>query len=183
MRVQVDISEVMSMLQGIKVDVVKVAVPKAVDQTARQLQKSMKGDAAKYSTVTQKSKNRWTWQTYGRIPRAITISKLFKRGRDFNAKDGDRGRKVFIQVRRGVAESQRAPHWNFVVYGHEQWIPTGEKAPSRPNKKGLYTRRSKTKPYQPGNPMFMTSVNRALPLLKQNMEHQLKLAVKRNNKA
>jgi hypothetical protein len=182
MKVEVDVSEVQKMLAGINRDILKTAIPKAVDQTAKQTQRSMVVDASRYSVVTEKTKGRWKWQTYGRIPRAITISKLFKRNKSgFSAKDGDRGRKVFIQRRKGAPESRRAVHWNLVVHGFKQWIPTGQKAPSRPNKAGLYTRRSKLNPVKPPHPMFNATAAKTLPLLKSNLVHQLKLAFKKNS--
>lgn len=181
MKVEVDVSDVQKMLAGINRDILKTAIPKAVDLTAKQTQRAMVVDAGQYSVVTQKTEGRWKWQTYGRIPRAITISKLFRRGRDFDSKSGDRGRKVFIQTRRGAPESRRAPHWNLIVHGFKQWIPTGEKAPSKPNKAGLYTRRSKLNPVKGPHPMFNTTALRTLPLLKNNLVHQLKLAFKKNS--
>lgn len=181
MKFEVDVSEVEKMLAGINRDILRIAIPKAVDLTAKQTQRAMVVDASAYSVVTQKTKGRWIWQTFGRIPRAVTVSKLFRKGRDFNASTGDRGRKVFIQTRRGVQESRRAPHWNLVVYGHEQWIPTGEKAPSKPNKAGLYTRRSKLNPVKGPHPMFAGTAAKTLPLLKVNLEKQLQLAFKKNS--
>lgn len=174
MSISVDISEVKQMLSGITNDMLKVAIPKAVDQTANNVQKSMVSDASKYAVVTEKTVGRWHWQTFGRIPRAVTISKLFKRGKDFNAKTGDRGRKVFIQTRVGAPESKRAPHWNLVVYGHRQMIPTGIPGKGQ-------VRQSKRKPYQQGNSMFDGTASKALNLLKKNLAHQLKLAFKKNS--
>lgn len=171
MRIQVDYSEVTKMLAGIEHGLIKKAIPKAIAQTANQTRSIMKGDAAYYSAVTDKSKGRWKWQTYGRIPRAITISKAFKRGKDFNAKEGDSGRKVFIQTARNKPDSQRAPHWNLVVYGHKQMIPTGK--PGRGE-----VRQSKRKPYQPGNPMFNGTYSRVPAILRKNLIHQMKATLK-----
>jgi hypothetical protein len=54
------------------------------------------------------------------------------------------------------------------------------KAPSKPNKAGLYTRPSKRKPQQPGNKMFDPVAAGAMAMLKKNLVHQLKAALKRN---
>lgn len=174
MKVEVDMSEVERMLSGIKTDMLKIAVPKAVDQTSRQVGRQMQVAASAYSTVTKKQVGRWSWETFGRIPRAVTVSKLFKKGKDFNAKTGDRGRKVFITVKKGVAESKRAPHWNLVVYGHRQMIPTGIPGKGQ-------VRQSKRKPRQPGNMMFAPVAAGALGMLKKNLVHQLKAVFKKNS--
>jgi hypothetical protein len=174
MKLEVDTSEVMQMLDGIKDNIVKIAVPKAVNQTANQVRSSMVSAASNYKTVTKKTKGRWSWETYGRIPRAVTISAAFKKGKGFDAKGGDRGKKVFITVRKGVSESKRAPHWNLVVYGHRQMIPTGI-----PGKGQI--RQSKRKPMQPGSSMFAPVAASALGMLKKNLVHQLKAAVKKSS--
>lgn len=174
MKLEVDTTEVMQMLSGIRADMVKIAVPKAVDQTSRQVQKQMVAASSQYSTVTKKTVGRWSWETYGRIPRSVSVSKLFKKGKDFNSKSGDRGRKVFITVRRGVTESKRAPHWNLVVYGHRQMIPTGIPGKGQ-------VRQSKRKPRQPGNRMFDPVAAGTLGMLKKNLVHQLKAVFKKNS--
>lgn len=172
---EIDTKEVMSMLNGISENVVKKAVPKAVDRTAEQVQTSMVRDAASLSVVTNKTKRRWKWETYGRIPRSTVISKLFRKGKNFDASKGDRGRKVFIQTAKGVGFARRAPHWNLVIYGHKQWIPTGI-----PGKGQV---RLSKKAYEPGRPtMYLSTVLKAQGLLQKNMENQLKLAVKASNR-
>lgn len=174
MSISVDISEVKQMLSGITDDMLKVAIPKAVDQTATQVKKLMVTASSEYAVVTTKTKGRWSWETFGRIPRAVTISKLFKKNKDgsFNAKTGDRGRKVFVAKRRGLPESKRAPHWILVATTHRQMIPTGIPGKGQ-------VRQSKRKPYQLGNDMF--SGIKPLSLLKKNLVHQLKLAFKKNS--
>jgi hypothetical protein len=66
--------------------------------------------------TVEKTKNRWTWQTKGRIADAIKVGKRWRvkgyaAGRLFTKSSSDAGK--------------RAPHANPLIAGYRQMIPTG----------------------------------------------------------
>jgi hypothetical protein len=169
----VDTTDARKSLSALSKDLEDEVVKKSVDLAAAKIAKMMAAEATASglgAVGDSKSDTGWKWETWGRIPRSIAVSKPFKR----HIAKGDRGRKVYPSRSRKNPYTKRAAHAHLVILGHRKFIPTGipGKGQVRLSKKG----------YQPGRNLFRSSAIRAPQVFYETMESTLKRIIKKSNR-
>lgn len=135
----------------------------AMRVTARKIRDAAKKDAESFGLAKSANKENdgWKWKTFGRIPAALTVGKLWTRG-DIS------GVRVFVKSRGSFFKS--APHANPVMVGYTQKIPTrsGQSVNSGEQK--------------PARPVFSRAKSEAPRVFRKAVEDSVKRMVKRLNR-
>jgi hypothetical protein len=174
--VDVDSTEVQRMLRSLSDSIADAVAGRAVSMTATQLKRSMSNEArsAGFGKVSNKrSKSGWEWETLGRMPRAVQVSKFFRTGR--GVAKGDKGKKIFLARGRKYLYTNRMPHAHLIIAGYRQMIPTGLPGVGQ-------VRPSQLKPFHPGRDVFSASPKSAKVLLTRNLRQLLRKKIKESAK-
>lgn len=140
----------------------------ALKEAAGNLVKMSRADARADGLAQrkQKSNDGWIWQTYGRIPAAITAGKPWKRrnGRK------QRGIRIYVSSSKSKGFLKRAFHSSAVIAGYTQYIPkrNGSSVPSGERKAP--------------RPIFGRATRSAPSLLVPALNNRLNKLIKRLNK-
>lgn len=174
--VDVNSSQIQALLQTVSAQLSEKVAAAAVNKTAATLKRMMISEAssAGFGQLAQKhSASGWSWETLGRMPRAIQTSKFFRARTTKSAviNKGDKGKKIFITRSRGKPFTSRMPHAHLLISGHRQFVPTG-----LPGKGQV--RLSRTKPFEPARPVFIRSPLAAQKLLVHQLEIELRRVIK-----
>jgi len=136
----------------------------AMRTSATKLSKQVKASAkgAGLGMTGEMEKNGWRWVRFGRVPAAVSVGKLWKKGTAANIRVFNRGNKRY-----GFANS--APHAHLVILGHKRVIPQRD---------GTMLSRGKTK----GVPIYQAAYANAEVLFEKEIEASVGRMVRKLNK-
>lgn len=168
--VSVDASQLTSLVRDLGRNFEAKVMTRAIDSAAKTTAKTVSNTASAMglSKVGTSQAGGWTWNTLGRIPRAVKISRKW-------SKPGKVGKKVFITRAKTRLYSQRAAHANLTIGGFNQWVPTG-----KPGKGQV--RRSKRNPVKAPRPIFALASLQAQSVFTKAATDALNRALKAANK-